>query len=67
MLTCPATEERLLDQIAKIDQRIATAKVQLVDRDSNKDVALGTSKINYIVSLLQQALPAVTVIFLRSS
>lgn len=34
-----------------MDQRIATAKVQLVDRDSNKDVALGTSKINYIVSI----------------
>ncbi|OWZ52164.1 DNA topoisomerase I [Cryptococcus neoformans var. grubii Br795] len=43
-----ATEEKLLAQIARIDERIATAKVQLQDRDKLKDVALGTSKINYI-------------------
>ncbi|WVQ90868.1 hypothetical protein IAS59_004653 [Cryptococcus gattii] len=43
-----ATEEKLLAQISKIDERIATAKVQLQDRDKLKDVALGTSKINYI-------------------
>jgi hypothetical protein len=36
-----------------MDTRIAQAKVQLLDRDSNKDVALGTSKINYIVSLFR--------------
>ncbi|WVW86067.1 hypothetical protein I302_108106 [Kwoniella bestiolae CBS 10118] len=42
------TEEKLLDQISKMDERIATAKVQLRDRDQLKDVALGTSKINYI-------------------
>ncbi|TXT11142.1 hypothetical protein VHUM_01893 [Vanrija humicola] len=43
-----ATEAKLLEQIAKIDERIATQKVQLGDRDKLKDVALGTSKINYI-------------------
>lgn len=43
-----ATGEKLLAQISKIDERIATAKVQLQDRDKLKDVALGTSKINYI-------------------
>ncbi|OCF61204.1 DNA topoisomerase I [Kwoniella mangroviensis CBS 10435] len=43
-----ATEEKLLEQIQKMDERIATAKVQLEDRDKLKDVALGTSKINYI-------------------
>lgn len=42
------TEERLLTAIGKLDDRIATAKVQLGDRDKLKDVALGTSKINYI-------------------
>ena len=47
-----ATDEKLLEQIAKMDQRIATAKVHLFDRDNNKYVALGTSKINYIVSQL---------------
>ncbi|KAL1409936.1 DNA topoisomerase 1 [Vanrija albida] len=43
-----ATEEKLLEQISKVDERIATQKVQLGDRDKLKDVALGTSKINYI-------------------
>ncbi|WVR00294.1 hypothetical protein IAU59_007437 [Kwoniella sp. CBS 9459] len=42
------TEEKLLEQISKMDERIATAKVQLGDKDKLKDVALGTSKINYI-------------------
>lgn len=45
-----ATEEKLLEQIQKLDERIATLKIQLEDRDKLKDVALGTSKINYIVS-----------------
>lgn len=39
-----ATEERLLEQIAKMDERIATFKVQMSDRNNLKDVALGTSK-----------------------
>ncbi|WVQ73063.1 hypothetical protein IAR50_002626 [Cryptococcus sp. DSM 104548] len=43
-----ATEEKLLAQISKMDERIATSKVQLRDRANLKDVALGTSKINYI-------------------
>ncbi|WWC91614.1 uncharacterized protein L201_006560 [Kwoniella dendrophila CBS 6074] len=43
-----ATEEKLIEQIGKMDERIATAKVQLGDREKLKDVALGTSKINYI-------------------
>ncbi|WWD19549.1 hypothetical protein CI109_104010 [Kwoniella shandongensis] len=43
-----ATDEKLLEQIGKMDERIATARVQLEDRDKLKDVALGTSKINYI-------------------
>jgi len=44
-----ADEEKLLDQIRKMDDRIAAAKVQMGDRDKTKDVALTTSKINYIV------------------
>ncbi|TXT11956.1 uncharacterized protein COLE_02366 [Cutaneotrichosporon oleaginosum] len=43
-----ATEEKLLEQIKKLDDRIATLKIQLQDRDNLKDVALSTSKINYI-------------------
>lgn len=45
-----ATEEKLLEQIKKLDERITTLKVQLTDKDNLKDVALSTSKINYIVS-----------------
>lgn len=44
------TEERLLDQIQKMDERIAGAKVAMEDRDKTKDVALGTSKWVYIPS-----------------
>lgn len=39
-----ATEEKLLEAITKMDERIATFKVQMLDRDNLKDVALGTSK-----------------------
>lgn len=39
-----ATEEKLLEQITKMDERIATFKVQMSDRNNLKDVALGTSK-----------------------
>jgi hypothetical protein len=38
------TEEKLLEQIGKMDERIATFKVQMSDRNNLKDVALGTSK-----------------------
>lgn len=43
-----------------MDERIAAAKVQMSDRDKTKDVALGTSKINYIVSPIchLQSLPS---------
>lgn len=42
--------------IEKLDARIATMRVQAEDRDNNKEVALGTSKINYID-------PRLTVVF----
>lgn len=38
------TEEKLIEQIGKMDDRIAAAVVQMTDRDKTKDVALGTSK-----------------------
>lgn len=37
--------EKFETQIEKLDQRIATAKTQSEDRENNKEVALGTSKI----------------------
>jgi DNA topoisomerase I len=42
--------EKMEAQIEKLDQRIATMRTQAEDRDNNKEVALGTSKI---VSLLK--------------
>lgn len=40
--------DKLIANIQKLDDRIGTAKVSIEDRESNKTVALGTSKINYI-------------------
>jgi hypothetical protein len=40
-----ATVEKLENAIAKIDQRVETMSVQAQDKEDNKEVALGTSKI----------------------
>ncbi|KAI9790201.1 MAG: DNA topoisomerase 1 [Candelina submexicana] len=50
------TLEKLEANLQKLDQRIGTMLVQKEDKDSNKEVALGTSKINYID-------PRLTVVF----
>lgn len=50
------TVEKLENQIEKIEGRIATMLIQAEDREGNKEVALGTSKINYID-------PRLTVVF----
>ncbi|ROT37466.1 DNA topoisomerase [Sodiomyces alkalinus F11] len=52
------TVEKFQDAVKKIDERINTLKLQAADRDDNKEVALGTSKINYID-------PRLTVVFSR--
>ena len=39
------TVEKLEAVVEKMDARIATMKVQAEDKESNKEVALGTSKI----------------------
>lgn len=43
-----ATVEKLINNLAKLDQRIAAVKVQATDKEENKEIALGTSKMNYI-------------------
>ncbi|KIW50805.1 hypothetical protein PV05_09592 [Exophiala xenobiotica] len=48
--------EKLEENIKKLDQRIANMEIQAEDRENNKEVALGTSKINYID-------PRLTVVF----
>ncbi|KAK5113117.1 hypothetical protein LTR62_003696 [Meristemomyces frigidus] len=50
------TVDKLEAALEKLDTRIATLKTQSEDRESNKEVALGTSKINYID-------PRLTVVF----
>lgn len=40
-----ATVEKYMTAIEKIDARIGTLELQAQDRDENKEVALGTSKI----------------------
>ncbi|BGP48870.1 DNA topoisomerase 1 [Rhodotorula kratochvilovae] len=42
------SEEKLVTQLAKIDDRIKVAKTNATDRDEGKEISLGTSKINYI-------------------
>ncbi|KAF2146754.1 uncharacterized protein K452DRAFT_241817 [Aplosporella prunicola CBS 121167] len=50
------TVEKFEGQLDKLQQRIETMKIQLEDKEENKEVALGTSKINYID-------PRLTVVF----
>ncbi|OLN87902.1 DNA topoisomerase 1 [Colletotrichum chlorophyti] len=50
--------EKLEEQVKKIDDRIKTLELQAADRDGNKEVALSTSKINYID-------PRLTVVFAK--
>ncbi|KYK58277.1 topoisomerase I [Drechmeria coniospora] len=51
-----ATVDKFLKAVEKFDERIKTLETQAEDRDGNKEVALGTSKINYID-------PRLTVVF----
>ncbi|KAL8670730.1 MAG: hypothetical protein Q9168_004757 [Polycauliona sp. 1 TL-2023] len=50
------TVEKLEQQLDKLDQRIQNMSFQAEDKENNKEVALGTSKINYID-------PRLTVVF----
>ncbi|KAJ5157001.1 DNA topoisomerase 1 [Penicillium canariense] len=50
------TVDKLEGNIQKMDQRIDTMSLQAQDKEDNKEVALGTSKINYID-------PRLTVVF----
>ncbi|KAI1407064.1 hypothetical protein F5Y13DRAFT_135219 [Hypoxylon sp. FL1857] len=52
------TVEKIEANIQKIEERIRTLELQAADRDGNKEVALGTSKINYID-------PRLTVVFAK--
>ncbi|KAI0301022.1 hypothetical protein B0F90DRAFT_1844311 [Multifurca ochricompacta] len=40
--------ERLIESIDRLDEKIKAFKLQMVDREAGKEVALGTSKINYL-------------------
>ncbi|TWU76841.1 DNA topoisomerase 1 [Metarhizium rileyi] len=51
-----ASVDKCLKAIEKLDERVKILETQAEDRDGNKEVALGTSKINYID-------PRLTVVF----
>ncbi|TFK54480.1 hypothetical protein OE88DRAFT_1806192 [Heliocybe sulcata] len=40
--------EKIEEAVHKLDEKIKIAKLQMVDREAGKEVALGTSKINYL-------------------
>jgi DNA topoisomerase I len=40
--------EKLIEAIDRLDEKIKAFKLQMVDREAGKEVALGTSKINYL-------------------
>ncbi|KAF7361856.1 DNA topoisomerase I [Mycena venus] len=40
--------EKIQDAIAKLTEKISAAKLQIIDRDEGKEIALNTSKINYL-------------------
>ncbi|KAJ6499260.1 DNA topoisomerase I [Mycena sanguinolenta] len=40
--------EKLQDMIKKLTEKISAAKLQIIDRDEGKEIALNTSKINYL-------------------
>lgn len=42
------TVDKLLTSIEKIDERIKATKIQATDKEENKEIALSTSKMNYI-------------------
>ncbi|KAG7098592.1 hypothetical protein E1B28_000519 [Marasmius oreades] len=42
------TAEKIIEQIEKATEKIKTCKLQMMDRDEGKEVALSTSKINYL-------------------
>ncbi|TVY49005.1 DNA topoisomerase [Lachnellula occidentalis] len=50
--------EKCEANLKKLDERITTMRLQAEDREGNKEVALGTSKINYID-------PRLTVVFAK--
>lgn len=41
-------EDKVVEAIDKLSDKIKAFKLQIVDRDAGKEVALGTSKINYL-------------------
>ncbi|KAI8671267.1 DNA topoisomerase I [Fusarium keratoplasticum] len=52
------TVDKFIKAIEKLDERVKVLETQAEDRDGNKEVALGTSKINYID-------PRLTVVFAK--
>jgi len=45
------TTAKVLEAIAKIDERIDAQKIQALDREEGKEISLTTARINYMVRL----------------
>ena len=43
-----AKEERARTKLQKMRDQLRKLKVQMVDKEENKTIALGTSKLNYL-------------------
>ncbi|GAA5876326.1 hypothetical protein JCM16303_007100 [Sporobolomyces ruberrimus] len=46
--TAKGSEDKLVQQLRKLDERILIQKTNATDKDEGKEISLGTSKINYI-------------------
>ena len=55
----PASVEAIENQLSKIKETISKLKTQALDKEENKTVALGTSKINYMD-------PRISVVFCKT-
>ena len=62
-----ATVEKLEGQIAKIDKRVETMSVQAQDKEDNKEVALGTSKIVSLLVFIVIAIHSLIIRLIRTT
>ena len=51
------TDDKLVANIDKLDERIKLQKMAVLDKDEGKEISLGTSKINYLGKLFIMLLP----------
>ena len=45
---CFSNYERKKKQLERLEEQLTKLEVQATDKDENKEIALGTSKLNYL-------------------